>query len=105
MLEGDSAARELLDALIEVVAFEVDGRGRDDFFIGVDLHREGNAARGFETGIAVFRTIHDLGEPKPAVEVDRALVIGAGDRHLVESRTRTDVEPDVDLADRSCPPA
>ena len=49
---GDSAARELLDALVEVVAFEIDGGGRDDLLFGVDLDREGHSARGLEPRIA-----------------------------------------------------
>ena len=45
MLERDAAARQLLDPLVEIVAFEIDRGRRDDLLLGVDLDREGRAAR------------------------------------------------------------
>ena len=98
---GDAAARQLLDPLVEVVAFEIDGGRRDDLLFGVDLDREGRPARGFEPRI-IGRIVDDLLEAEAAVEFDRALVIGAGHRHLVEPRPGADVEPDA-LPGRSDP--
>ena len=97
---GDPAARQLLDPLVEVVAFEIDcGRG-DDLLFGVDLDREGHPARSLEPRVAGVGAADDLLEPEPAVEIDRALVIGAGHGHLVEPRARADVEPHPPLPDR-----
>ena len=97
---GDPAPRQLLDALVEIVAFEIDGGRRDDLFLGIDLDRERRAAGGFEPRI-VGRIVDDLLEAEPAVEIDRPLVIGAGHRHLVEPRPGADIEPHVLLADRA----
>src|SRR6476469_6424762 len=44
MLEREPATGELLNPLIEIVAFEIDGRRGDDLFFGVDLDRQGRAA-------------------------------------------------------------
>ena len=48
---GMPLARQLLDPLVEVVAFEIDGGRRDDLLLGVDLDREGRAAGGLEPRI------------------------------------------------------
>src|SRR6476661_2855222 len=41
VLERNSAPRQLLHPLIQIVAFEIDRRCRDDFLFGIDLDREG----------------------------------------------------------------
>src|SRR6185369_7198729 len=101
VLERDAAAGELLDAFVQVVAFKIDCAGRNDLFVGIDLDREGDAAGRFEAGVTRLRAVDDLPEPDPPVEIDRSLVIRAGDGDLVEARPRTDVEPDTGMAERS----
>src|SRR5438270_2852043 len=59
MLERDSAPSKLFDAVVEIVAFQINGGGRDDFFFGVDLHREGRSAGRLEPRI-VRRIVDDL---------------------------------------------
>src|SRR5947209_8633858 len=58
MLERHAAAGELLDALVEIVTLEIDGGGRDDLLLGVDLHRESRSAGGFEARI-IGRIVDD----------------------------------------------
>ena len=100
MLEGDSAPRKFLDPFVEVVAFEVDGGRRHDSLVRIDLHGQGDSTSSFEAGVARVRAIDDLLQAEPAIEVGRTLVIGSGDRDLVEPRTRTDVEPHTSVAHR-----
>src|SRR5438270_13332547 len=70
VLERNSAARQLLDSFVEIVALQVDGRGRDDLLVRVDLDRESDAAGGLESRIAGVRAVDDLHEPDPAIEID-----------------------------------
>src|SRR6185312_7198799 len=101
VLEGNATSRELLDAFVEVVALEIDGCGREDLLFGVDLHREGHAARGFEAGVSILGAVDDLLESEPTIEIHRALVIGPGDGDLVEANARSDVHPHPALTERS----
>ena len=84
MLEGDAGAGQLLDPLVEVVAFEIDRGRRDDALLGVDLRPRRWCRRRFRSAHSRCRAVDDLLEAELAVEVDRALVIGAGHGHLVE---------------------
>src|SRR5205085_7620777 len=102
MLERNPAPPQLLDALIEIVAFEVDRSGRDDLLFGVDLDRERHSAGSLEASV-VRRIADDLLEAELFVEGDRPVVIGAGDGHLVEAGAGADIEANTGLADR--PPA
>src|SRR5205085_7677415 len=100
MLEGNSGSRQFLDPFIKVVALEVDS-GRGEYpFVGIYLDRESHAARRFEPRISSVGAVDDLGEANPAVEVDRALIVGAGDGHLVEPWACADVEAYAGLAHR-----
>ena len=100
MLEGEAAAGKLLDALVEVVAFQIDGGRGDNLLVGVDLHREGGAARRLEPRI-IRRVVDNLDEAELAIEIDRALVVGAGHGDLVEARAAADVEADILLPKRA----
>src|SRR5690348_13379874 len=91
VLEGEPAPCQLLDALVEIVAFEIDRGRRDDLFLGVDLDREGHSARSLEARISGVGTIDDLVKTEAAVEIDRPLVVRARDRDLVEPRARADI--------------
>ena len=79
-----AASGELLDSLVEVVAFEIDGGGGDDLFVGIDLDRQSDAARGFEASVAGLGTVDDLAQAELSIEIDRAPIIGAGDGDLVK---------------------
>src|SRR4051794_16970539 len=81
VLEGDAAARELLDAVVEIVAFEINGGRCDDLFFGIDLHRKGRSAGGLEPRI-IGRVVNDLLQTQCAIEFDRAAVVRAGYGHL-----------------------
>src|SRR5512133_2709303 len=51
MLEREPAPRELLNAIVEIVAFEIDCRRRDDLLFGIDLDGERRAASRLEPRI------------------------------------------------------
>src|SRR5689334_8269792 len=69
MLERNAATRELLDPFVEVVALEIDGGGRDDLFVWVDLHRKRRSAARLEAGVIGW-IVDDLLEAEPLVEID-----------------------------------
>src|SRR4029453_3350173 len=93
VLERDPAARKQLDALVEIVALEIDRCRGDDLLFGIDLHRKRSSPGCLEAGVAGVGAFDDLLEPEPAVEFHGALVIGTRDGHLVEPRPRADIQP------------
>src|SRR5438270_980276 len=95
VLERDSAPRQLLDALVEVVTFEIDGGSGGDLLLGVDLDRQGDPSARLESGVAVFGAVDDLLEAEAPVEIHRAIVFGPGHCHLIEPRPAAGVEPDI----------
>src|SRR3954451_2725039 len=78
VLEGEAVPRKLLHARVEVIAFEIDGGGCEDLFVGVDLHRQGDAPSGLEARVAGLGAVDDLHEADTAIEIDGSLIIGAG---------------------------
>src|SRR3954470_2929833 len=72
VLERDALTSQLLDPLVEVVAFQIDRGSRHDLLLRIDLHGESGSSAGFESCV-IRRVCDDLGQPKPAVEIDGAL--------------------------------
>ena len=102
MLEHQPGAGELLHALVQITAFEVDGAGGGDLLVGIDLDREGRPSPTLEARIAVVRAVDDLPEAEQAVEANGLLVVLSRDSHLVQPRTAADIQTHLPMPHRPC---
>src|SRR5262245_50156972 len=67
MFERETGLGQPLELLVEIVAFEIDGSGRRNLLVRIDLDRQRRSAGGFEAGI-IGRVVDDLSEAQSLVE-------------------------------------